>query len=68
MYSTVEVSLHSHSGWCFEIVFWMIWVLKTRPLFNFYKKKIVWQFDARSRLTQDLQEIRVNFNISSLRI
>ena len=29
MYSALEVPKHSQSGWCFEMVFWMIWVLKT---------------------------------------
>ena len=28
LYSTVEVSVHSQGLWCFEIVFWMIWMLK----------------------------------------
>ena len=43
MYSTIEVSLHSQSG--FEIVFWMIWV----SIYNFYKNKTVWQFDVDVR-------------------
>ena len=25
--STIKVSLHSQSGWCIEIFFWVIWVL-----------------------------------------
>ena len=29
MYSTVYVSLHSQSGWCFEIALWIISVLRT---------------------------------------
>ena len=34
MYSTVEVSLYSQGRWCFEIVFWMIWVLRTYLYLN----------------------------------
>ena len=47
MYSTVEV-------------LWMIWVLRTRLyLINVYKKKIVWERDARSHVTQDLRDTRL---------
>ena len=51
MYSTVEASL-----WCFEIVFWMIECWERVSIYNFYKKKIVWQFDIRSHVTQDLRD------------
>ena len=27
---SLEVSFYSQSGWCIEIVFWIIWVLRTR--------------------------------------
>ena len=37
-------------------------------LFNFYKKTTMWQFEVRSHVTQNMQEIRVYFNISALRI
>ena len=46
--STVEVSLHSQSGWYFEIVFWMIWVLRTGLYLTFeencenLKSKVMW--------------------------
>ena len=36
-------------------------------LFNFYKEKIVWQFDVRSHVTQDLEDTR-HFKIAALRI
>ena len=38
MDSTV-VFLHSQCGWCFEIVFWMIWVLRSRLYLTFIRKK-----------------------------
>ena len=61
MYSNVEVSLHSQSRWCFEILnfFWMFLGLKNRSVFNSYKKKIVWQFYVRSHVTKDLGGTRL---------
>ena len=35
----IQVFLHSQSGWGFEIVFWMIWVLRTRLYLTFVKRK-----------------------------
>ena len=34
-------------------------VVKNTSLFNFYNKKIVWQFDLRSQVTQDLGDTRL---------
>ena len=59
MYSTVEVSLHSQGGWRFEIVFWMIWVLITRLYLTFIRRKLLWQFDIRSNVTQDFGDTRL---------
>ena len=53
MYSTAEASLHSQSRWCFEIVFWMIECCRHVSIY-LYKKKIVWELDVRSHVTQDL--------------
>ena len=39
MYPIVEVFLYSQSGWCFEIVFSMILVLRTRPYLTFEKEE-----------------------------
>ena len=53
-YSTVKIFLHygvAASGWCFDIFFWMIWVLGT-SLLNFYKTKTAWLFGVRSHVTQ----------------
>ena len=41
MYSALEVPKHSQSGWCFEMVFWMIWVLKTPFYLTFVKRNSV---------------------------
>ena len=41
MYSALEVPLHSQSGWCFEMVFWMIWVLKTPFYLTFVRRNSV---------------------------
>ena len=35
MFSTVEIVMQSQSGWCFETIFWMIWVLRTRLYLTF---------------------------------
>ena len=53
MYSTAEASLHSQSRWCSEIVFWMIECFGHVSIY-LYKKKIVWELDVRSHVTQDL--------------
>ena len=53
MYSTAEASLHSQSRWCFEIVFWRIECCGHVSIY-LYKKKIVWELDVRSHVTQDL--------------
>ena len=36
MYLTVEIFLHLQSEWCFGIVFWMIWVWRTRHVSRRY--------------------------------
>ena len=36
---------------------WIIWV--EEHVSNFYKKKIVWQFDVTSHVTQDLGDTRL---------
>ena len=41
MYSALEVPKHSQSGWCFEMVFWMIWVLKTPFYLTFVRRNSV---------------------------
>ena len=41
MYSALEVPKHSQSGWCFEMVFWMIWVLKTPFYLTFMRRNSV---------------------------
>ena len=41
MYSALEVPKHSQSGWCFEMVFWMIWVLKTPFYLTFVRTNSV---------------------------
>ena len=39
MYSILEVSLHSQSGWCFEIFSWIYWVLRARLYLTFIRRK-----------------------------
>ena len=39
MHSTGEVPQHSQNGWCFEIVFWMIWMLRKRLFITFIRTK-----------------------------
>ena len=59
--SNFKTSKHLNENknrWCIEIAFWMIWVLRTR-LYNFLKKKTVWQFHVRSHMTQDLGDTRL---------
>ena len=41
MYSALEVPKHSQNGWCFEMVFWMIWVLKTPFYLTFVRRNSV---------------------------
>ena len=41
MYSALEVPKHSQYGWCFEMVFWMIWVLKTPFYLTFVRRNSV---------------------------
>ena len=52
----------------FGIVFLNDLSVKNTSQFNYYKKKIVSEFDISKHVTQDLQEIRTYFNISALRI
>ena len=60
MDSTV-VFLHSQCGWCFEIVFWMIWVLRPHLYLTFIRKKcdnlmskVMWFRRSASVLKQPL--------------
>ena len=41
MYSALEVPKHLQNGWCFEMVFWMIWVLKTPFYLTFVRRNSV---------------------------
>ena len=69
MYSTVEVPYIDRVGHAsFGIVFLNDLSVKNTSQFNYYKKKIVSEFDISKHVTQDLQEIRTYFNISALRI
>ena len=79
VHSTVKVFLIQQSGCFGSVFFLYIYInsasvvlsncflndyiVKSRSLLNFDKKKTAWQFDVRSHVTQGL-EIRVYFNIN----
>ena len=54
-YSTVAVSLHSQSGWCFEFVFWMYWVWGTCLYLTFIRSVTAWR---QKSWYKDIQFVR----------